>query len=395
MKAMIVADSHIFKASDGTYWCKTIYGYDFWKRYLQVFDEIKIVSRVGYINEREKVGYLRVDGPRVEIFEIPFFRGGKEYLINYFKINKAINRSHHDCDCAIFRLPSIIANSTYKKYYKSKKPYALEIVADPYQAYQDNFIAKYIYSNNLKKCAMKANGVSYVTQYYLQKKYPCKAIKINNKSKVYFEEYYSTIDLTDEYFGENKVWDSSLKKVNIIHTANNINNNIKGHEVVINVISELVKKGVNARVIFIGDGDKRNEFERLAKELGIEERVRFTGFISEKIKIKKLLCESDLFLFPSKAEGLPRAVIEAMAAGLPCISTPVNGIPELLDQEYLFEPNDVNGFVNKIIELISSKEKMEEASRINIINAKRYKKDVLDKRRNSFYTKLRELVGSN
>ena len=60
------------------------------------------------------------------------------------------------------------------------------------------------------------------------------------------------------------------------------------------------------------------------------------------------LKKNDVFIFPSKSEGLPRAVIEAMAVGLPCLSTPVGGIPELIDEEYLFDPLDEMGFTNAI-----------------------------------------------
>ena len=57
MKVLVVADSHIFKALDGSYWCKTIYGYEFWKRYLMVFEEVRVVSRVQEMKEEVKELY--------------------------------------------------------------------------------------------------------------------------------------------------------------------------------------------------------------------------------------------------------------------------------------------------------------------------------------------------
>ena len=46
MKLLVATDAHIFRMPDGSYWCKSIYGYDFWKRYLNVFEDVKIVARM-------------------------------------------------------------------------------------------------------------------------------------------------------------------------------------------------------------------------------------------------------------------------------------------------------------------------------------------------------------
>lgn len=130
----------------------------------------------------------------------------------------------------------------------------------------------------------------------------------------------------------------------------------------------------------------------MSRELGIEEYVTFTGLLSSPQKVRDILIQADIFVFPTKAEGLPRALIEAMAVGLPCLSTPVNGIPELLNDKYLFDPLDVDGFVNKIIELINSPQILNEMSKENIEKAREYTLDKLKIRRTEFYMKLRKLV---
>ena len=63
----------------------------------------------------------------------------------------------------------------------------------------------------------------------------------------------------------------------------------------------------------------------------INDRVNFVGRISGHEEMFKFLKDCDLMVFPSKSEGLPRTLIEAMAVGLPCRSSNVEGIPELLD----------------------------------------------------------------
>lgn len=391
MELLVAVDAHIFKTPDGKYWCKTIYGYEFWERYLTVFDSVLVVSRVDNTSDKDIEGFLRVDGLNVKIAELPFMRGMKEYLLNYVKFAKLAKKSISGAQCALIRLPSVTGFMVLKYYRKLKRPYALEVVVDPYDAYASNKIAQFIYTNRLKKEAKRANGVSYVTQFYLQKKYPSYS-KLYGLANNYFESYYSTINLKEEYLSIPRNYDTSKKKYTLIHTANNIANDVKGHEVVIKVAKNLRDKQYDVDVVFIGDGYKRKEFEELASHLGISNYVRFTGLISSRKEIRNELLNADIFFFPTKAEGLPRAVIEAMAVGLPCVSTLVNGIPELLKADYLLDPLDVDGFTSLIKRLIDSPKELEEMSLENINKAREYLIDKLTDRRNEFYQKLKKLA---
>lgn len=391
MKILVAADSHLFKSEDGKYWCKTIYGYDFWKRYLETFEIVKVVSRVGKISSQETKNMLRVDGPGVEIFELPFLRGMYRYIFHYRELIKTVKQSINDCDCAIFRLPSVVAFLVLKYYIKLKRPYALEVVADPVDAYADNKIASLMYTKNLKAAVRNANGVSYVTKYFLQSRYPSH-VKIYGKEKNYFETYYSTIDLEPSFFSTVKNFNNIKQGFTIIHTSNSINSDVKGHSTVIKVLKLLRDNGYAARVVFIGDGYKRYYFESLVKKLGVGDYVCFTGWLKSKNEIRKILNEGDIFVFPTKAEGLPRAVIEAMAVGLPCLSTPVNGIPELLDDEFLFDPYDIVGFTNKLIYLLDNTSKLEDMSKANIKKAEEYTNDKLSVKRTKFYSELRTIT---
>jgi glycosyltransferase involved in cell wall biosynthesis len=85
-------------------------------------------------------------------------------------------------------------------------------------------------------------------------------------------------------------------------------------------------------------------------------------------------------------------VIEAMAVGLPCLSTAVNGIPELLAENDMFEQKDVDGFVCRIEELISDNAEYQKVSGQNISKALEYENSVLEKRRKIFYARLMDLV---
>src|SRR5204863_7471061 len=83
-------------------------------------------------------------------------------------------------------------------------------------------------------------------------------------------------------------------------------------------------------LLVAGDGDERERVERRARELALPaDRVRFLGFRRD---VPRLLAASDFFVLPSRTEGLPLCLLEAMAQGLPAIATPVGGVPEVIEE---------------------------------------------------------------
>lgn len=392
MNVLVAVDAQLFMTPDGKVWSKTIYGYDFWKRYLDVFETVKVVSRLGKADYAQVEGYLRSDGDNVSFAPLPMVRGMKGYVKNVISFLKDAKKAVRDEDCAIIRLPSIPATFVEFVYARKHKPYVLEVVVDPLNAYAGNKLAAKVLTEQLRKSCLNANGVSYVTQYALQEQYPSRARISGKNTEEYFESYYSSIILKDAFFAPARDYSKIGNKVKLVHTANNINNDVKGHDVVIEVVKKLNDLGIDASVTFIGDGDLRPELEKMAEVLGVGTKVVFTGLLGSAMDVREKLLDADIFILPTKAEGLPRAVIEAMAVGLPCLSTPVNGIPELLEKEYMFDPMDSQGFTEKIIELLQNPEKMGQTSMRNINKAREYEETVLQQRRIEFYTKLKNLA---
>ncbi|MBV0902737.1 glycosyltransferase [Haloarcula salina] len=102
----------------------------------------------------------------------------------------------------------------------------------------------------------------------------------------------------------------------------------KGHYDLLDAWPEIGTEIPNAHLVFVGDGPERSGLERRAEELGCTETVHFLGTRQD---VPALLNAMDLFAFPSHFEGLPGAVIEAMAAGLPIVATPVDGNSDLIE----------------------------------------------------------------
>ena len=393
MKALVVLENHFFLDCNNSVWCDRVVDYNYLQRYLNVFDSIVLTGRTQKIDKTNNK--LLVSGKNVEFIPMPEFKGAKGLLLNLLKIKKIIKEQIKQCDCAIYRAPTHLSLFTYKEVVKKKKTLALEFMMAANKMFDGKSIYKKIINKIIdkkaKKMCLKANGVSYVTEHVLQSKYPCKAILNNSNNKKYFTEVYSSIDLKEDmyYYPD---WNVNNKPdvYNIIHTGY-MDSYRKGQDVLIKALKIVVDKGFNVRLTFIGDGEKRNEFEKLCDDLELKNKVIFKGIIKDKKEILGILKQSHLFVFPTQSEGLPRTIIEAMSQGLPCISSPVDGIPELLDEEYLVDYYDYEKYAKKIIDLISDWKKMIKISKLNYEKSKKYEYKNLEQKRNVYYKKIKEL----
>jgi len=104
----------------------------------------------------------------------------------------------------------------------------------------------------------------------------------------------------------------------------------KAHDVLWRAIAELRQRGVRLRCLACGDGSRRGALESLARELGIADVVSLLG---EQRQVADVLAALDVFVMPSRYEGLGVAILEAMAMALPVVATAVGGIPETVADE--------------------------------------------------------------
>jgi glycosyltransferase involved in cell wall biosynthesis len=105
-------------------------------------------------------------------------------------------------------------------------------------------------------------------------------------------------------------------------------NGAKGFDVLLRALAHLDGR---AQLEIVGDGPRRAEYEALARELGVAERVCFAG-VRPKPELAERMRASDLFVLASRFENNPCVVLEAMASGLPVVATRVGGLPELVDE---------------------------------------------------------------
>lgn len=101
----------------------------------------------------------------------------------------------------------------------------------------------------------------------------------------------------------------------------------KGHELLIEAARRVVDAGQGVAILIVGEGVERDNLELLVQRLGLSDQVVFAGYQRD---VKRFMTLMDVFVLPSRREGTPMALLEAMALGKPVVGTPVGGVPDIL-----------------------------------------------------------------
>ena len=126
---------------------------------------------------------------------------------------------------------------------------------------------------------------------------------------------------------------------------------VKDHYTLLRAFAAVVQEVPHAELAIAGDGPLRKELEAFTKELNLTDRVTFTGALPDT---PKFLSELDIFVLSSLSEGLPISLLEAMAAGLPVVSTRAGGVDEVAvegQNAFLAQPADVEGLAQAMIKM--------------------------------------------
>ena len=139
----------------------------------------------------------------------------------------------------------------------------------------------------------------------------------------------------------------------------------KDHETAIRAIHKLNDKRI--KYFICGQGALHDHLQTLINDLGLSDNVKLLGFRTD---ISELCCCADLFVFPSRQEGLPVALMEAIASKTPVICSDIRGNTDLVGGDALFEPQNINQIAEKIKQYIISNNAAEVEK--NYINLKKF-----------------------
>lgn len=385
---LLFAHDNIFLKYDNTYFdgygC---FSSDVLKRYTSLFETVNFVSRQKKVSSKSD-NFTLASTERVEFINIDNFKTLKTFH-KILEAKKVIDDEVKKVDCVIARIPSSIGYLAVNAAVKNNIPYALEVVGCPwdslwnYGSIEGKLLAPYEFLK-MRKIVKKAPFALYVTEKFLQKRYPTSGVTTN----------CSNVEITRS---KNAVLESRQKKNQLINKdkvikvgmIGSLGSKFKGFDLAIEAIKKISKTYENIELHILGSGEKVL-WEKYAQELGIEDKVFFAGTLPSGKAVLEWLDEINIYIQPSKQEGLPRALIEAMSRGCPAVGSNTAGIPELLDEKFIHKKGDSNDLANKIEKLISSDELKTQQSERNFHFASNYFKDVLDKRRMNHYMDFKD-----
>lgn len=372
-------DGPIKKDENGDYY-GTALNDELFERYEVIAENVCVAIRVKKMKFTENTKrFSKITKEKYEIIECPdMFSSVHKMIFNLRKCKKILEREIQKSDYIVARLPGVISSIAVNIAKKLNKPYLVELVGCPWDAlWNHSFKGKIlapIMTYITKKRIKNAPYVLYVTKKFLQERYPTKGKSVNCSNVILDKVESSVIEDRKKQIGKSN-------NIKIIATTAAVNVKYKGQQYVIKALYKLKNKGKLFQYWLIGGG-KNNYLKKLVKKYKLENQVKFLGALPHD-KVFEKLKEVDIYIQPSKQEGLPRALIEAMSVGCFCLGSETGGIPELLNEKFIFPKGDVKAIQKKIEEI--DEDLILEQMKENLEIVKEYDKQVLKNRRTRFY----------
>ena len=399
MKLNFVQEAVYYHFKDN-YYSPRIRFTTYWKRYLNHFSEVHVLARVQKI-ETLPQHYHQVNGPNVFFIPLPFYNGIKGFYKNKKEILKIFKENINSKNAYVLRIPGPLGNLMAKVLSKNKVAYAVEVVGDPHEVSKFlklPYVIKFFLKNYslLKMRKVVANSIAslYVTNSTLQKKYPAKKalissaasnVIINKSDIVNLSEKLSSVKEINKRFANAKKKPIKIGVLGLLYA-------IKSPIEILEAINILIKQQYNVELHFAGDGPLKNEVEQLAQKYNIANRVTCLGNLSTGNEVFNFLDSLDLYVQFSKTEGIPRAMLEAMARGCAVVSSNVGGIPEFVASEFLVETNNIKQLTHKIKSVLENESLYTLNIKQSIKTAQKFSLPELDKKRFTHYTEVYNIL---
>ena len=375
-----------------TYYCrhsnKEIYAfgafpYKLWaERFLPHFDQVKIIGRDKGACDADVSMLDCSSGPNVTHILLPNINAPLKRALQGRRLYQEIYRQVSEADGVIIRGPVEFGMMAAKAARAQKKPYAVEMSGCAFDhtwfhgSWIGNLYApiKYLRARHM---VAHADQVIYVTQRFLQKRYPAQG-RIEFASNV---EITAPPDSVLHHRLKRIAKQPSTLKIGLI---GNYGNALKGLDIALDVLGRLKAEGYDFHLHVLGSGDAAR-WQRDIDRLSLYDHVHFDGSFPGGDQVMQWLDDLDLYIQPSRHEGLPRAVIEAMSRALPCLISNAGGADELLDPYCIHKKGSADQLYYQLKGIWSDWSWQTEQAENNFLRAKDYTAEVLKPKREAFW----------
>lgn len=333
-----------------------------WHRGLEI-PEMRLAARVDPVVGS---GHLLVAG---DVTPLAHYVGLAQFFRRAPRLIRQILGLVSTHDVVITRLPGLVGLVTVAIAVVLRRPRAIEVVGDPLDALGRDSLRRRLLSvvgqRATRWATRRGHAVRYVTQEILQAAYPAKPGAVT----VGFSSVQSALWFSQE--------ESPVATSPTVVALGSQEQLYKGHDLLIRALPAVRAAIPGARLQLLGDGVRQPELRLMCHELQVSDAVDFLGHVAAKADVIRAVDEAWVFAMPSRAEGLPRALVEAMARGKACVGTRVGGIPELLDESQLVDVDEEEALVATLVRLLSDAEERQRLGRRNRRAVEPYRPEAL------------------
>ncbi len=381
---IVVSSEYHFVAHADAVFTDANYPYPFWRALAAVASEVVVVARVRSALPRST--WERADGPGVHFVRCPDFSGASALPWRGVALLAQALAAVRGADVVLLRAPGVVASAVHAAARALGRPYAIEVVGDPAESLVATGAAlgrlAGVASRLLATQVAGAAASRFVTETTLQRRYPPRPGT--------FTIGASDLVLPDELFTGSPVAISERAALDVIFVGS-LAQPYKGLDV---LLAALARTSRPHRATIVGDGALRPSLEAQAARLGLHGRVRFVGVVPSGQPVFDLLAAADLFVLPSRTEGMPRALLEAMAVGLPCLATAVGGVPEVLAAEDHLPLDDPEALAAAIDGLAGPPARRQAMAERNRERARSFRASERDRRMGAFHDAVVAAAGA-
>lgn len=397
MRLLLPLEQRYYRSTDGKLYSADPATYAYLRKFLTVFDSVTVLARVRDA-DRPFTEAQRADGPDVDFAFLPDFRSPIGCVARAPQIRRVTHAEVAKADAVLVRMPGVVSEVVRRAVVAAGARYGVHVVGDPAEVFapEANSAAlrglyKWFFTRQVEKaCRSEGNAIAYVSRYTLPQRYPA-----GPGAPTFM---LSNVDLhggiaSPETLAQRVARLESKGPLHIGVVAY-LDARYKGVDILLRALSQC-RGTLDFRCTVVGDGVLKQELMELAAKLELSDRTEFAGHLAPGKQIFDFLDSADLYVQPSRTEGLPRALIEAMARGCPAIGTKVGGIPQLLGQSELVPANDAAALANKIVEIAGDAERMRRLMSENVAVAREYDGPKVDATRVEFLKAIRERSSVN